>query len=97
MTARTLAGGGYPERLKRVIPWPDAIQRRRRGGGRHGRCRRQATGRIVLWPHRYWPQRPEDLHQAVICSYRLHCAGLLDDIEMIVREAEAAAMRGWIK
>jgi hypothetical protein len=95
MTGRaTIAGGGF---VPRVLAWPDRLQRRRRGDGRRGRGRRQASGRVVRWPHRFWPQRPEDIDRALICAYRLHCCGLLDDIDIMVREAELDAMRWWVK
>jgi hypothetical protein len=95
MTGRaTIAGGAsYP----RVLAWPDRLQRRRRGDGRRGRGRRQAAGRVVMWPHRYWPCRREDIDRAIAQAWRLHVHGVIDPIDVAVRETELDAMRGWVR
>jgi hypothetical protein len=98
---RTIAHGATRWGEPSVIAWPDNLQRRRLpashrgGGGRRGR--RQPAGCVVLWSRRYWPQRPEHIDAAISQTYRLRSHGLIDPVEVEIREFELHIMRGWVR
>jgi len=82
-----------------VIEWTGSARRngaaRAANGGAGWRPPHQPGGRVVLWPRRYWPRQPQDIDSAIIQAWKLRCAGLITEIDLIVRETEFHAMRGW--
>jgi hypothetical protein len=103
LAVRHVAGPGFaPSTVANIVWFPDGIQRRaaaRARGGDTGRQRPpgQPGGRVVLWPRRFWPRRPQDIDSAIIQVWRLHSCGIIDAIEVEIRESEYRAMRGWIR
>jgi hypothetical protein len=96
-----LAGPGFaPSADGNIVWWPDPIQRRAaarvRDGG-PGRRRPPGDGRVVLWPWRFWPQRSEDIDAAIIMLWKLYSCGVIDTVELTIRDEEFRTMRGWFQ
>jgi hypothetical protein len=81
-----------------VVPLP---RRERRvthaGGGRGGRRPHQPSASFIVWPYRYWPRRSEDIDRANSWAWRLHCDGIIDAVDVAVREVEFRSMRAWLQ
>jgi hypothetical protein len=83
----------------KIVWWTADIARRRArvaSVGTGSRPPRHGDGQIILWPVRYWPQRPGDVDAAIIQIWRLHSYGVIDSVEVAVREIELRAMRSWM-
>ena len=86
----------------KVLPFPRRRLAAPAGGGRgggHGAGRgpRQAGAAVIVWPRRYWPRRTEEIDRAISWAWRLHCHGIIDSVEVTVRETELHIMRSWLR
>jgi hypothetical protein len=93
--ARTIASGYAADSRDE----PVVVAFRPRIGGGHGaggaraRRRRRPAAVILPWPHPWRPRQVGDLDLAIAYAWQQYCGGLIDDIEIMCRDAELRALR----
>jgi hypothetical protein len=86
-----------------VLLWTSSARRRAAarvgnagGAGAGSRPPRRPGGRVMVWPKRFWPQRAADIDTAIAQTWRLYSHGIINAVELAVRDTELRIMREWI-
>jgi hypothetical protein len=86
-----------------VILWTASARRRaaarvgNAGGAGAGPRPPRPGGEVVMWGKRFWPRRQQDAALAIAQTWRLHAHGVIDAVELAIRDAEYRAMQGWLQ